>query len=245
MIAVLMATAAFAEAPAPVGAPDMLPKEVIGVVGSGDQLALKIVKDQQVLTLRPGQEYRDGWILDTLDPATATLSRNGQKRTVGLNPDGALGSVSAAPSEVAVVGDSLDARRSAQQADIDAFRRANGLTGTAGFKLSDLQAFLGPERWQAFLANDARIAQLSKEKQRADALAQGDMNLVRYYDHQPVAGPDQIKVAPGQSQDDAARAVGLDSHLGYAIDTEASTANGVLTLAKCNTPASPPLCANQ
>ncbi|MDB5439932.1 MAG: hypothetical protein JWM33_2359 [Caulobacteraceae bacterium] len=86
-------------------APDRLPGEAVGVVGSGDQLALRLMQDRQERTLKLGDEYRDGWRLEALTPTSATLAREGQRREVGLNPTGQLaGSAPATPpSQVRVL----------------------------------------------------------------------------------------------------------------------------------------------
>ncbi|MDB5440255.1 MAG: hypothetical protein JWM33_2682, partial [Caulobacteraceae bacterium] len=41
-------------------------------------------------TLRSGDLYQDGWVLTGLTPEVATLSKAGQARQVGLNPDSAI-----------------------------------------------------------------------------------------------------------------------------------------------------------
>lgn len=68
-------------------APDRLPAEVQGVVGSGDQLRLRLNDAAGVRTLRPGEAYRDGWMLKAVTASTATLAKDGQERVVGLNPE--------------------------------------------------------------------------------------------------------------------------------------------------------------
>ncbi|MDB5438776.1 MAG: hypothetical protein JWM33_1203, partial [Caulobacteraceae bacterium] len=70
--------------------PTSLPGEVVGVIGSGDRLSLRIKAGQEVRTLNIGDVFEDGWALTGLTDATATLSRNGQSQTVGLNPSGRL-----------------------------------------------------------------------------------------------------------------------------------------------------------
>lgn len=67
-----------------------LPAEVVGVVGSGNQMTLRIRRDGVVQNLKLGDEYRDGWRLRTLTPDVATLAKGNETRRVGLNPAGAL-----------------------------------------------------------------------------------------------------------------------------------------------------------
>ncbi|MDB5440759.1 MAG: hypothetical protein JWM33_3186, partial [Caulobacteraceae bacterium] len=88
--------------------PDILPKEVVGVVGSGDQLNLQVMQDQGVRTLKPGDLYRDGWTVTAVTASTATLTKGGQSRMVGLNPDGALQQrATAAPSQVTLASGNI------------------------------------------------------------------------------------------------------------------------------------------
>ncbi|MDB5438496.1 MAG: hypothetical protein JWM33_923 [Caulobacteraceae bacterium] len=82
--ATLSGGAMAAVAPGPVA----LPAEVIGVVGSGDKLSLRIKAGDETRLLNIGDIYQDGWALTALTNTTATLTRNGQSQTVGLNPAG-------------------------------------------------------------------------------------------------------------------------------------------------------------
>lgn len=87
-------------------APERLAGQAAGVVGSGDQLSLRLVEDNQARTIRPGDDYADGWKLDVLTATSATLVKDGQRREVGLNPTGAVASrgPAAAPSRVTLAG---------------------------------------------------------------------------------------------------------------------------------------------
>ncbi|MDB5441453.1 MAG: hypothetical protein JWM33_3880 [Caulobacteraceae bacterium] len=78
--------------------PDALPGLVTGVVGSGDQMALRLtpVGDAAARDLKIGDEFRNGWRLTALTPSAATLTRDGASQTVGLNPTGALADAPAA-----------------------------------------------------------------------------------------------------------------------------------------------------
>ncbi|MDB5438344.1 MAG: hypothetical protein JWM33_771, partial [Caulobacteraceae bacterium] len=80
-----------AAAPAPSG-PDALPAQVAGVIGSGDQLSLQLRASDTAPArmVRLGDEAIDGWTLTGLTNTVATLSKDGQSRTIGLNPTGAL-----------------------------------------------------------------------------------------------------------------------------------------------------------
>ncbi|MDB5438059.1 MAG: hypothetical protein JWM33_486 [Caulobacteraceae bacterium] len=86
--------------------PDELPGQVVGVVGSGDRLRLMINVDGANRELKIGDGVDEGWTLTALSPSSATLSRAGQTREIGLGPDGALASAEsvATPSTVMVVG---------------------------------------------------------------------------------------------------------------------------------------------
>ncbi|MDB5440324.1 MAG: hypothetical protein JWM33_2751 [Caulobacteraceae bacterium] len=108
--AIVLGGAALAYAAQP-GAPELLPGETIGVVGSGDHLGLQVRGEQGVRTLSPGDDYRDGWTLKAVTPTAATLTRGEETRLVGLNLTGAVGRTaqSLAPSEVNVVGGTLQA----------------------------------------------------------------------------------------------------------------------------------------
>ncbi|MDB5440415.1 MAG: hypothetical protein JWM33_2842 [Caulobacteraceae bacterium] len=104
-----------AAAAAPSG-PDALPSEVAGVVGSGDQLALQLrqTADTPPRLVHLGDDAIDGWTLSGLTATAATLSKDGQTRTIGLNPSGALASKAptVAPTLVTMAGE--DARLLAQ-----------------------------------------------------------------------------------------------------------------------------------
>ncbi|MDB5438097.1 MAG: hypothetical protein JWM33_524, partial [Caulobacteraceae bacterium] len=83
-LAIILSTDAALAAGAP--GPVALPAEVIGVVGSGDKLSLRIKAGDETRLLNIGDTYADGWALTGLSNTTATLTRNGQNQTVGLNP---------------------------------------------------------------------------------------------------------------------------------------------------------------
>ena len=109
MVVGLAATGpAGAASPPPQGA-DALPGVVVGVLGSGDQLALQIKADDAGRrVLRIGDSFREGWVLSALTASTATLTKDGQSRTVGLNPTGAVASNDVKrPSVVQVAGNEL------------------------------------------------------------------------------------------------------------------------------------------
>ncbi|MDB5439609.1 MAG: hypothetical protein JWM33_2036 [Caulobacteraceae bacterium] len=99
---------------APLGAvaaatgPDSLPGAVVGVIGSGNELSLRLTTDGAVSTLKVGESYADGWRLQSLSAAEAVLTKGGETHRVGLNPSGALAgpmSASEPPSRVDVAGD--------------------------------------------------------------------------------------------------------------------------------------------
>lgn len=95
---------------APLGAvaaagPDSLPGVVVGVVGSGDELSLRLTIDGAARTLKVGEIYQDGWRLQSLSAAEAVLTKDGETRRIGLNPAGALAQAPGAPSQVDIAGD--------------------------------------------------------------------------------------------------------------------------------------------
>ncbi|MDB5440156.1 MAG: hypothetical protein JWM33_2583 [Caulobacteraceae bacterium] len=86
-----------------------LPGEVIGVVGSGDKLSLKIKAGETSRLLNVGDTYQNGWKLKSLTDATATLEKDGLTQTIGLNPTGSVAAV--APDEDASTVNTLAAIR--------------------------------------------------------------------------------------------------------------------------------------
>lgn len=95
--------AAYAAEP---GAPEQLAAQAAGVVGSGDQLSLRLKTAQGDLTLKLGEVYEDGWRLVGLTPTQATLVKDGTTREIGLNPTGQLASATPPPppSRVTLLG---------------------------------------------------------------------------------------------------------------------------------------------
>ncbi|MDB5439603.1 MAG: hypothetical protein JWM33_2030 [Caulobacteraceae bacterium] len=90
-------------------APDRLPSEVQGVVGSGDQLSLRLKDATGERTIAVGEAYAEGWTLTGLTPIKASLAKEGVVREVGLNPTGTLAPAEAAapPSTVRMAGMTL------------------------------------------------------------------------------------------------------------------------------------------
>lgn len=122
-LAALMLTAALlapltAQAAGALAGPDALPGQATGVVGSGDQMTLRLkpIGDAPARVLKIGDEFEDGWKLTALTASAATLSKAGASRTVGLNPAGSLGAaaLAAGASTVTVV---TGPRTNAAQAD--------------------------------------------------------------------------------------------------------------------------------
>ncbi|MDB5440883.1 MAG: hypothetical protein JWM33_3310 [Caulobacteraceae bacterium] len=103
---------------------ESLPREVAGVVGSGNQLRLQLRIDGQPRTLSVGDEYRDGWVLKGLTDTLATLNKGAQVRMVGLNPTGstATDAASASKSLVTVLGLLTTEQQATLQAEIDSGR---------------------------------------------------------------------------------------------------------------------------
>ncbi|MDB5441271.1 MAG: hypothetical protein JWM33_3698, partial [Caulobacteraceae bacterium] len=222
---------------------DRLPQEVVGVVGSGGELSLKVAQDQTIRTIKPNEEYRDGWMLKTLTPSTATLTRAGESREVGLNPFGSLTPPPAAndPSKVLIAGDTIEDRDALDRSFIAEYWRSKGIDPNApglSFNLNDFRQVLGPDRFAAFEANDTRLGELRVARARTEALARGDLNTVRALDHQPVAGPDSFMVLPGVDPEQAAQAAGLPSTMGYSWDARADNRQGTRWI-KCYTPTTP------
>ncbi|MDB5440836.1 MAG: transcriptional regulator [Caulobacteraceae bacterium] len=118
------------------GAPERLATQAAGVVGSGDQLSLKIRAPEGERTVKIGETYADGWTLQALTPTKATLSKDGTTREVGLNPTGAIASntPAAPPSTVNMAGmlDEATIQRYVDAAlakDPKALDRARGIGG--------------------------------------------------------------------------------------------------------------------
>lgn len=86
---------------------DQLPQELVGVIGSGDQLSLEVrsSSDPAPRIINIGGEYKAGWKLTALTQSQATLIKNGEVRQVGLNLNGAVLSepMPVAASEVEVL----------------------------------------------------------------------------------------------------------------------------------------------
>lgn len=101
-LAATLTTGGLAGYAAQPSAPERLAAQAGGVVGSGDQLALRVKEDSQERTIKPGDDYADGWKLQALTPTKATLTKDGVSREVGLNPTGALANnaPAAPPSQV-------------------------------------------------------------------------------------------------------------------------------------------------
>lgn len=89
-------------------APEALASQAAGVVGSGDKLSLQLhpAGGAPARILKIGDVFEDGWVLTALDPTTATLTKGGLSRRIGLNPAGALAQPQAAahPSQVTLAG---------------------------------------------------------------------------------------------------------------------------------------------
>lgn len=83
-----------------------LPSQVVGVVGSGDQIGLLLRSGSAVRTLKLGDVVQDGWVLTHLNPSSAILSLNGQQVEIGLNPQGEITNTSAdlQATQITVVG---------------------------------------------------------------------------------------------------------------------------------------------
>lgn len=222
-------------------APEALSAEAAGVIGSGDQLSLKL-SGPAGRTLSLGQEYRDGWVLQALTPDTAVLARNGEMRRVGLNPSGetADNRALANDSQVAVLAASTgrgagqappgatkvataakppvvqDAARIAAtgqrvEAAISEAMRNARARGVDAVNLSDLRTGIGKDDF------DAYIAARSPDQARADALALNDSNSVKAMDGQVIDGPATIYVAAGQSKAVAVQQSGLLGLSGYRM----------------------------
>ncbi|MDB5440639.1 MAG: hypothetical protein JWM33_3066 [Caulobacteraceae bacterium] len=85
---------------------DRLPSEVVGVVGSGDQLRLVVRSADGQRSLSVGETYADGWTATAIRADSVTLSHDGQMRIIGMSPDGRLPPPReiAAPSQVSILG---------------------------------------------------------------------------------------------------------------------------------------------
>ncbi|MDB5437976.1 MAG: hypothetical protein JWM33_403 [Caulobacteraceae bacterium] len=228
--------AAYAAEPS---APQRLATQAAGVLGSGDQLALRLVENGQERTLKPGDDYADGWKLDALTATSATLTKDGQRQEVGLNPTGALAQTASAapPSQVDIVLGPADlalidaalargdwdnqpfAGRTLEQTRrsvvyTEKLRAASlakqAATGNGGIDSSQMRAILG----EAAFADMLSLAALAPSPRQA-AIDSGDVNQVRVLDGLPAIGPDQIYIPAGTTREDAAKAAGLVSLVGY------------------------------
>lgn len=148
-------------------APDLLPGEVRGVTGSGDSLSLQLkTADGAERSLKPGDAYRDGWVLKALTPTAATLAREGQERQVGLNPTLAASPADEAATKVTVLSGPTTLRLASD--------RMRGDLQVMNDALARMNADPAAPRAQADLAD--AIAQLaaSQAVMYAEALAARD-----------------------------------------------------------------------
>lgn len=145
----LAAKAAAASDPGPAS----LPGEVIGVVGSGDQLSLRIKGGEAPRTLEIGEVYQDGWTLSALTATKATLTKDGQSQTVGLNPTGVIERAKPddPPTTVKTIGgdkplptiDELKARQPAfDQLVLEQLGPWDGKTPRMGLTLAETQRYV-------------------------------------------------------------------------------------------------------
>ncbi|MDB5440520.1 MAG: hypothetical protein JWM33_2947 [Caulobacteraceae bacterium] len=145
-----------ARAAAPAGTLETLARDVVGVIGSGDQLSLRIKPaDGPARTLKVGDLYQEGWVLKALSPTMATMTKDGQLHLVGLNPTGELAGASAdAPGSLVLV------------------QGAGGLTGQ---QVLAIQGEIAAGRWNgqpAWGMDQARTARLiAYDVQRDSILA--------------------------------------------------------------------------
>lgn len=145
-----------AAAAAPSG-PDALPSQVAGVVGSGEELVLQLRQtgDTPPRLVHLGEDAIDGWTLSGLTATAATLGKDGQTRTIGLNPSGALASKAPSVPLTLVTMAGEDARLLAQ-----AIARGvwDGQKLQPGLTLEETQRYWVlnerfSETWRAFQTN--------------------------------------------------------------------------------------------
>ncbi|MDB5438139.1 MAG: hypothetical protein JWM33_566 [Caulobacteraceae bacterium] len=152
LIGMISVSAGVAQAAASPG-PATLPGEVIGVVGSGDKLSLRIKAGKEARTLSVGDLYLDGWKLTALTDSTATLARNNEIQTVGLNPTGAVAKAKAdgpASSVKTLAGLDLAKRGAEARAQQPAFSQLikdqlgpwDGKTARMGLSLAETQRYV-------------------------------------------------------------------------------------------------------
>ncbi|MDB5439064.1 MAG: hypothetical protein JWM33_1491 [Caulobacteraceae bacterium] len=235
LVAVLTggALTAFAAAPS---APERLPSEVQGVVGSGDKLSLRLKDSAGGRTIAVGEAYGDGWTLTGLTPTQATLAKDGATREVGLNPTGALASAApAAPPSLVEV--TLNAEEQAALA---------ALTGGAPVRPRDGLTLSQTERYmlqsQKVIRRQALIQQgvaaggplwsddLSRPSHAVVVAALGEADAAEYeamvdrlianapetaaqrasLAAQPLTGPSSVTVPRGVAQQAAMDAAGAD-----------------------------------
>ncbi|MDB5440595.1 MAG: hypothetical protein JWM33_3022 [Caulobacteraceae bacterium] len=212
-----------AEAAQPTG-PDDLPSQVVGVVGSGDQLALRLRQGSGERLLKVGDAYADDWILTALSPTMASLSKGWLSRTIGLNPTGAVAALAGAgapASQVAVVGEgAIERAADASRGWVSCLAEYRAKTGQDLNALRDrTQALpvMGKDRYDQCLGyTEVMSAARTDQERRAIALARGDLNGVRLIDGLPPLGPDKITTAKAASYSDVDFAPGTFTTAGYS-----------------------------
>ncbi|MDB5440882.1 MAG: hypothetical protein JWM33_3309 [Caulobacteraceae bacterium] len=229
-----------------------LPGQVIGVVGSGDQLSLQIrASDRQgPRTVRPGDEYQNGWTLRAVTPTLAILSRAGETHQVGLNPAGTLAApAAAAPSSVTVQLSAQD------KADLEAMIAAGNWDGKAmpGLTLAESQSHVlmvsriealsppslpGSRRLLTMVQDapmrarfgDAAVDQFRVESQRmiqaTTDMAWADLAA------RPLTGPSTYYIPPGVSESAAMAQAGVDPRGDWGFGVR--DANGGTTYTRQN-----------
>ncbi|MDB5441575.1 MAG: hypothetical protein JWM33_4002 [Caulobacteraceae bacterium] len=198
-----------------------LPSTIIGVIGSGDQLALKLGDGEGQRVLKPGDSYAGDWILKSLTDSVATFSRDGQVQAIGLNPSGALAAAVPAspPSSVTV----LTPEDAALLDRLRAEKHWNGKADT-GLSISETQRLLvleyrardatpsrgGPYDLRQLVASmgEAGHEYEALVTKRNQAVYQLSLDAFQQY------GPVSWHVGPGEDALAAERAAGLpvDDH---------------------------------
>ncbi|MDB5441441.1 MAG: hypothetical protein JWM33_3868 [Caulobacteraceae bacterium] len=210
--ALMAAGAAFGQ-----GAPEQLAAQAAGVVGSGDQLSLRLRTPEGERVLKIGETYAEGWTLQALSPSKATLAKDGAVREVGLNPTGAVasGGAAAPASRVTVVGaevaQQLTAAKVGWTSCMDEYRQK---TGQDFFELRDgteARPVLGEARFNecfAFLMGMGAA-------RTPEELALVDYNAMLKIDGAPPMGPDRITPARAATYTDATFPPGAFTTSGY------------------------------
>ncbi|MDB5438978.1 MAG: hypothetical protein JWM33_1405 [Caulobacteraceae bacterium] len=235
-------SAACAVQAAELAGPERLAAEAAGVVGSGEQLSLKLKAQGEERTLKLGEGYADGWTLQALTPTKATLVKDGVAREVGLNPTGqvATAGLAVTPTTVTVAGlpdeatikayvdvalarDPLavEKARSGQALTVEEAKRTIAYRGMIGDELTRRMQGAGSARSVSISAADQRA--LMGDVAFSDFWGMADKAQTFDRDQtlasltaRPVTGPTSYYVPAGASQAEVIASQGIDNRGAWA-----------------------------